>query len=195
MSATLIDVAEIWRLEQRIKYPTDKLLAFKPLLLNKAEMKLHPAMLPDWEWPATQVVTSPCPEHNEPVDGCTCGVYSSFDLRAMREFNAALIDQSEDIIPVLGVIQVLGQTVIEGLTLRSWGAFLWGLIKPSLWHNSESWLELMQSDVNDWYFRFNPVRYSTFNMAAMEIASTLKYHKLINLVDQEEDKRDANQAP
>ena len=169
----------IWLLA-RVEYPTDKLLAFKPFLLNQEEMKLYPATLPDWEWPDTQIVTSPCPLHpDEPAEDCTCGVYSSLDSQAMAAYWAADFNMISDVFPVLGVIQVLGQTHIDGLTLRSWGAFLWGLVRPRHWKGDEiAWLRLMRSHVNDWYERFNPVRYEAFTQALVEVYSTLQVHKL-----------------
>lgn len=134
------------------------LLTYKPLWINLKDMTLHPWLLPDVVMPCNRIVTSPCQHHNEPQAGCTCGVLSTVDRYAVKEFiksapipklingqdatwknyrqlqdntQNSISTASTDVVPIMGVIQALGTTVREGNTLRSWGAFMWGIINPA----------------------------------------------------------------
>ena len=91
-----------------------------------------------WE-PLKKVTTECVMGHSVPDAKCTCGIYSTYSYAKALEFAESIpetIDEDAVAYPVLGVIQVLGHTEVDEKekTLRSWGGFLWGLVKPN-WMN------------------------------------------------------------
>lgn len=122
--------------------PDNLLLAYKPFWIGRGGT-IHPYLLPHIEWDIDSIVTSPCHYgHETPVGGCTCGILSFLsykDLANIEEahpFPALQTDEEVDNylknapIPVIGIIQVLGEFTREENVLRSWGGFIWGFVRP-----------------------------------------------------------------
>jgi hypothetical protein len=152
------------------------LLAFKPFLFNTRVSTLHPFTLPDYVWPSHKVITSPCGWHTEPENGCTCGVYSTIDIEEVDRFVSCTIDtQVSELLPLMGVVQVLGKTLVEDLTLRSWGAYLWGIVYPP--SIKRPWfLEFVLYPIYE--LDFNPVAYDNISDATQDVNQTLKNYGL-----------------
>jgi hypothetical protein len=157
-----------------IEYTT--LLAFKPFLFNMRVKTLHPQTLPYYVWPSGHKITSPCQWHKEPEDGCTCGVYSTYDMEVAQAYTSCEYDKSvSELAPVLGVIQVLGKTIEKDMTLRSWGAYLWGLVRPRFMDD-----KMFEDDVVLPLFMngFRPVVYDNVSFAWMDVSITLKRYNI-----------------
>lgn len=156
------------------------LLAFKPFLFNTRVKTLHPHTLPDYVWPSNRVVTSPCQWHEEPEEMCTCGVYSTIDIEAVDAFVNCPIDlEVSELMPLMGVVQVLGKTIHTDLTFRSWGAYLWGVLYPT--GLDGKWFV---DNVLDplWFLDFDPVVYRQPDFAWFDVKHTLENYNLLEVL-------------
>jgi hypothetical protein len=127
---------------QRPNFPY--LLAYKPVLIDNKTRKMYPESNPDWEWPMMRTVTVACevnPKHLPAVKDCTCGVYLSTDVEAVKQFLEQPVMSVYGRGLFIGIFQVLGNVVQEGVLLRAQSAFFWGLVKPSNMEQSK-WLQL-----------------------------------------------------
>jgi hypothetical protein len=151
------------------------LLAFKPFLYNIRRHTLHPHTLPDYVWPSRRVITSPCRWHTEPEQHCTCGVHSTLDLEVVQQYVSCKIDTGiRELIPVMGVIQALGKTIQTDLQLRSWGAYLWGLVKPVYMHEDR-----FEDDVIvELWGPFKPVVYYGLRDAVGDVRKTTRQYRI-----------------
>ena len=154
-----------------------KLLAYRPFYLDPKMGILYSYTAPEWEWPQHTVVKAQCSvRHVVPDEKCTCGIHSTLDLLGQREIVEANLEG--DRWPILGIVQVLGPTVVEGNILRSQSVFLWGVIKPAnppqegnfsdlnaaLWNRYRPWIYLdakeAHEDVKETWeeFQIKPVK-------------------------------------
>jgi hypothetical protein len=147
------------------------ILTFKPFLYYREEFRLTPENLPDSRWPRLTKVVTYCEHHDQediPATNCNCGVYSTIDLdkvNAVYEQNKIHIDQ--DPIPLIGVIQTLGRSIMTDKLIRSWGGFLWGMVIP----NTDAYQ--VGDEVYDVLSGiYRPVFYHAIRFAARDIRKT-----------------------
>lgn len=147
-----------------------KLLAPKLFLFNKTSGNLHPYYNPHVEWPNGRIVTISCfLRHEEPVEGCTCGVVHDLDLDLLHEVHASADPHSHELFPVVGVTQVLGTTVLDRAEkrLRSKKAFLWGVVPPKVMSRHDLWM-MMSTSMHGTY----PCIYNMLGEAVIEVERT-----------------------
>lgn len=170
----------VWNEDIKGDPGADPLLAFKMFLLELKRMQLYtyPYATDEWRWPYATVVTSPCDRHYEPVSNCTCGVLSTVNIESLLEqrdeFESPV--EIDGFIPLLGTVQLLGKIVQDGCDLRSWGAFLWGLIKPYDMSKLE-WRNLLRGN-SDFHYYVNPVSNQHLSLAVAEVQASWKQHGL-----------------
>jgi hypothetical protein len=156
------------------------LLAYKPFIYRGEEDSLHPAEVPGWRWPILRTVTSPCPKHSGPEENCTCGVLSSLDAQAARQYTETIWKAGDPEIPLLGVVQVLGKTLVDGLFLRSYGAFIYGLVFvvdgpqwTSIQERNYKWL-MARTNLR----RLNPVWYWEFEDSLKDVRKSVRKYDI-----------------
>ena len=145
----------------------------------KEHIKFYSDTNPGFAWEPLTVVQTSCEYgHDDPAPNCNCGVYSSYDFDRVVEANRRAYNALEpgaDMIPVIGVIQVLGHTEVNKIakTLRSKGGFIWGIVRPSFL-NTKQFNAIQQLTYNGYRF----AEYRNAEAARKDVNRTLGYYDL-----------------
>src|SRR5512141_2912229 len=108
------------------------LLAYKPFLVSLKDYSIRLPHAPEIVIPGRQTLRVGCGEdHEVPHEDCNCGLYTTMDLEQVQQYLCQPFLMNGPYVAFMGVWQVLGKTVIEDMTLRSWGLFLWGYVWPA----------------------------------------------------------------